>query len=58
MTALLAKYLAKPTHRNAMAVSKYNRAHPLAMLMLNELELGLLGDAIAVAQGLPPTFPA
>jgi hypothetical protein len=51
MTALLAKYLAQPTWSRAVAITKYNRKHPFAALMLSPLEQGLLADAIAVAQG-------
>ena len=47
MSTLLARYLAKPTLRNAMKVTKYNREHPFASIMLDALGHGLLADCIA-----------
>jgi hypothetical protein len=49
MTALIAKYLAKPTEANARRLAAYSRRHPLAETMIDHLERGLLAQALYVA---------
>ena len=48
MSTLLARYLANPSTDNASLIAAYQARHPLAMAMLDMIEVAILADALAV----------
>lgn len=49
MTTLIAKYLAQPTEANARKLAAYSRKHPMGRVLLDQLERGLLAQALYMA---------